>query len=155
MYLGHYMPHGSKKINYFPFSLIQINFYSTRDVVCGWPRTRSKHMMLFCIFWPVKFYWTSRFFESSLRWLTLCLLLAIVHVISVLLLWEIPPQGLITTCQMVPAPKNRTGSEWMEQTSPFSPYIFTKWWQCMSEFFLNRKITMPTKMRSAQPIHLT
>ena len=67
-----------------------------------------------------------------------------------LLVWEIPPQGLITTRQIVSAPQNRTDSEWMEQTGLFSPYIITKWWLCMWEVALNRKITTPTITLSAQ-----
>lgn len=43
----------------------------------------------------------------------------------VLLLWEIPPQGVITTCQTVPAPRNRADSKWMEQNSLIFPFIFT------------------------------
>lgn len=49
----------------------------------------------------------------------------------VLRLWGLPPQGLITTCQIVPAPQNRTADEWMEQTGPFSPYTFREWWLWM------------------------
>lgn len=70
--------------------------------------------------------------------------------VLLLLLWEIPPQGLITTRQIVSAPQNRTDSEWMEQTGLFSPYIITKWWLCMWEVALNRKITTPTITLSAQ-----
>lgn len=148
-----------KKIYYFPFSLIQIYFYSTRDVVCGWSCLQKKHIMLFCIFWhfeePLNFYWTPFILiiikmATSLSSVSYC-----TRREWVLPQWEIPPQGLITTCQIVPAPKNRTGSKWMEQTGLFSPCIFTTRWLYMSEFFLSRKITAPIKLLSAQPIDLT